>query len=132
MRTFNSFWSLDFCSFYLVSQACMVLLRMKSDTLHVHDYRPISLIHSFSKMVAKTLSLRLAPFMHELVRPNQSDIIKGCAIHDNFRMVQATSKLLHVHKHPCILLKIDIVKAFDTVSWPFLLDLLKYMGYFCR
>jgi len=28
-----------------------------------------------------------------------------------------------------ILLKIDIAKAFDTVAWPFLLELLRHMGF---
>jgi hypothetical protein len=72
---FHSFWSLDYRSFYLLNQAYMVLLKKKKDHQQVHDYRPISLIHSFSKLVAKTLSTRLAPNMHSLVMPNQSDFI---------------------------------------------------------
>lgn len=38
------------------------------------------------------------------------------------------AKLLHVRR-ACILLKVDIAKAFDTVSWPFLLQLLQHMGF---
>jgi hypothetical protein len=32
----------------------------------------------------------------------------------------------------CVLLKIDITKAFDTLSSPFLLELLCFMGFSCR
>jgi hypothetical protein len=63
-----------------------------------------------------------------MVRPNQSEFIKGRAIHDNFMIVQSTTKLLHARRCVTILLKVDIAKAFDIVSWAFLLELLSYLG----
>jgi len=50
-------------------------------------------------------------------------------IHENYKAVQLRAKLLHRSKVPCSLLKIDIAKAFDTVNWQFLLDLLKHLGF---
>jgi hypothetical protein len=67
--------------------------------------------------------------MAKLVKLNQSAFIRGRAIHDNFRMVQASAKLLHACRHACILLKVDIAKAFDTVNWTFLLELLHHLGF---
>jgi hypothetical protein len=87
----------------------MVLL-CKKEAVDVKDYMPIKLIHNFSKMVAKRLSPHLVPYMHELVMPNQSTFIRGHAIHDNFRMVWSTAKLLHAHKLSPILLKVDMAK----------------------
>jgi hypothetical protein len=89
----------------------------------------ISLIHSFSKLVAKVLSAWLNPYKNNLVALNQSPFIKGRAIHDNFRVVQSTTKLLHVRPSPTVLLKIDIAKAFDMVNWTFLLDLLWHLSF---
>jgi hypothetical protein len=88
-----------------------------------------SLIHSFGKLVTKTLALRLAPFMDTLVQPNQTAFIRGRHIHDNFRSVQLYCRWLHAHRHSCILLKIDIAKVFDSVAWPFLLEVLERMGF---
>lgn len=85
IRAFNALWSLDSRSFYLVNDAFMVLLRKKQEAQELRDYRPISLIHSFSKIFTKALSLRVAPVLPTLVRPNQSAFIKGRLIHDNFR-----------------------------------------------
>jgi hypothetical protein len=130
MRIFASLWSLDLQSFYLVNQALMVLLHKKKEVVVVvSDYRPIRLIHSFHKLFAKILSGRLAPLMHSLVKSNHSNFFHGHTIHDYFRTVQGTTKLLHARKRPCVLLKIDIAKAFDTISWPFLMDLLCHMGF---
>jgi hypothetical protein len=107
----------------------MVILRKKKDAEEIKDFRLISLIHCFSKLFAKLLSLRLAPHMHHLVLPNQSAFIRGRAIHDNFHAVQSSAKLLHARGIPCILLKVYIAKAFDTVNWSFLHDLLDHLGF---
>jgi hypothetical protein len=107
----------------------MVLLRKKETPASLKDYRPISLIHSFGKLVKKGLAMRLAQFMDGLVRHNQTAFIKGRRIHDHFRSVQLYCRWLHSRQHACILLKIDIAKAFDSVAWPFLLEVLEHMGF---
>jgi hypothetical protein len=62
----------------LPPQRCIyVLLRKKETPTGLRDYRPISLIHSFGKLVTKGLALRLAPFMNGLVKENQTAFIKG-------------------------------------------------------
>jgi hypothetical protein len=50
--------------------------------------QPISLIHSFAKLVTKLLANRLGPRLHELVAANQSAFVRGRSIHDNFMLVQ--------------------------------------------
>ena len=122
MRGFQAIWSLDGRSFYLVNQAFLILLRKKQDASSIGDFRPISLIHSFAKMLTKVLARRLAPHMKGLVMPNQSAFITTRLIHDNYKSVQLTAKLLHRSKTPSALLKVDIAKAFDTVNWRFLLS----------
>jgi hypothetical protein len=129
MGAFHALWTLDFHSLYLVNQSYTILLRKHAAAEEIKDYRPISLFHSFCKLVTKVCIVRIGPFMSRLVQLNQSAFIKGRAIHDSFRAVQSSAKLLHTQKQPCVILKIDIVKAFDTVSWPFLLELLTFMGF---
>jgi hypothetical protein len=49
-----------------------------------------------------------------------------------FNQEQASEPLLHARRRPCILLKIDIAKAFDMINRSFLHDLLSHMGFSCN
>ncbi|WVZ58923.1 hypothetical protein U9M48_009141, partial [Paspalum notatum var. saurae] len=81
------------------------------------------------QVVTKILAARLAPMLPKLVSNNQSAFIKGRNIHDNLLPVQQLARDVHKSKEPHILLKLDISKAFDTVSWPFLLEVLQHLGF---
>jgi len=59
MNAFNAFWAADSRSFNLLNDAYMVLLKKKEQPEEIRDYRPISLIHSFGKLVTKCLARRL-------------------------------------------------------------------------
>lgn len=124
INAINAFWALDYRSFNLLNDAFLVLLKKKPMPTEIKDYRPISLMHSFGKLVAKCLAVRLSTKLDQLMLPNQSAFIKGRCIHDNFQSVQLACRAVHASKAPCVLLKIDIARAFDSVSWPFLLELL--------
>jgi hypothetical protein len=80
------------------------------------------------KNVTKVLANRLAIRLLELVSPNQSAFVKGISIHDNFILVQQTAKAIHKQKLSRVL-KLDICKAFDSVSWHFLLEVLWHLGF---
>ena len=64
-----------------------------------------------------------------MMSPNQSAFIKGRFIQDNFMLVQQTSRLLHQQNKASLLLKLDITKAFDSLSWPFLIEVMKKLSF---
>jgi hypothetical protein len=67
--------------------------------------------------------------MDELVDGNQTAFICGRGMQDNLLLVQESAKRLHTRREASLLLKIDIAKAFDSVSWPFLLSVLLQCGF---
>ena len=87
------------------------------------------MIHSFTKLLSKILALRLAPKLNELVDKNQNAFIRSRAIQDNFKYIQRALVLIRKKKIPTLLLKLDISKAFDTLSWPFLLEVMQARGF---
>jgi hypothetical protein len=128
MMAFDAVWRRDFRNFRFLNTAYITLLP-KEDSIMAKDFRLISLIHSFAKLLAKVLANRLRNHMDEIVSKNQSVFIKGRFIQDNFMLVQQTARFLHAQKQSRILLKLDISKAFDSVSWPFLLEVLQGLGF---
>jgi len=129
MAAISAVWSRKFTNFELLNSAFVTLLPKREDASSIKDYRPTSLVHSFAKLVTKILANRLAGYLNQLVSPNQSAFIKGRFILDNFMLVQHTTKFLHQQKQARILLKLDITKVFDSVSWPFLLEVLNQLGF---
>jgi len=129
MAVVHALWAGNFRNFRKLNSAFITLIPKKTNAVQVKDFRPISLVHSVAKLVTKILANRLAGRLDEMVSPNQSAFIKKRFIQDNFMMVQQTVRFLHSQKQPRILLKLDITKAFDSVSWAFLLEVLRKLGF---
>jgi hypothetical protein len=114
---------------WLLNSSYLTLILNKVDALTAKEFRPISLIHSFAKLVTKLLANRLGPRLLELVAANHSAFVRGRSIHDNYMMVQHSIKSLHKRRVSSVFLKLDISKAFDSVSWAFLIEVLSHLGF---
>jgi len=55
----------------------ITLIPKKDGADQVKDFRPISIVHSFAKLIIKILATRLASRLNDLVSPNQNAFIKG-------------------------------------------------------
>jgi hypothetical protein len=129
LAAIQAIWNRNFDNFDKLNSAYITLISKKEGADHVKDFRPISLVHIFGKLITKILANRLASKLNEMISPNQSAFIKGRFIQDNFMLVQQTSRFLHRQKKASLLLKLDITKAFDSVSWPFLIEVLTRLGF---
>jgi hypothetical protein len=86
-------------------------------------------INSLAKIITKILADRLATRLHNLVSRSQNAFIKKRCIHDNFIYVQNVIKALHKAQRPSLFIKLDISKAFDSVCWVYLLEVLQALGF---
>jgi hypothetical protein len=111
MAAVSAVWRRDFRNLCLLNSAFITLLPKKEDADRVSDFQPISLVHSFAKLVTKVLANRFRGHLDQLVSKKRSAFIKGRFIQDNFMMVQQTARFLHAQKQPQILLQLDISKG---------------------
>jgi mannosylglycoprotein endo-beta-mannosidase len=102
-----------------------VLLPKKNEPSDAKDFRPVSLMHSVAKILCKLLANHLVPELKNLVSASQNAFIKGRSIQDSFLHVKNMIRRAHKKKEPLIFLKLDIAKAFDSLNWGFLLQVLK-------
>lgn len=93
------------------------------------NFRPISLLNVDIKILAKILALRLNPIIGSLIHKDQVGFIPKRQASDNIRRVILLQHLARSRKIPMHLLSLDIRKAFDTVSWSYLLYILQRWGF---
>ncbi|KAJ4771274.1 RNA-directed DNA polymerase (reverse transcriptase)-related family protein [Rhynchospora pubera] len=108
--------------------AHITLLPKTSDAIELTSFRPISILNYIPKLISKVLANRLGTHIPDLICTNQSGFVKGRLIHENFLCAREIVVHLTKCKEPAFLLKLDFFKAFDTVNWVFLLNVLKTFG----
>jgi hypothetical protein len=73
--------------------------------------------------------MRLAPKLANLVSPVQNTFISSQSLDDNFILVQQSAHLLHQFGASRVLLNLDLARAFDSLSWPFLFEVLRQFSF---
>lgn len=104
-------------SFPKVVTATFIALIPKNDhPQSLSEYRPISLIGSMYKIVAKLLANRLKSVLAKVISATQSAFLPDRQILDGVVVVNELVDLAKRRKDPCFLLKVDFEKAYDSVS----------------
>ena len=125
LEAINQFFHLRGKTWNLLNNAFIVLLPKKGNADHAADFRPISLMHSVAKILCKILANRMAPELQHMISASQTAFLKGRSIQDNFLYVQNVIIRAFTKNSQLIFLKLDISKAFDSVHWSYMLEVLK-------
>ena len=92
-------------------------------------YRPISLLNTDYKIIAKTLANRLKCVLPHIIHPDQSYGIPGRTIQDNIIFTNAMFSYIEQKNIPAIYLNIDQEKAFDRVPHQYLFETIEKFGF---
>ncbi|KAF3783496.1 Transposon TX1 uncharacterized protein [Nymphaea thermarum] len=111
------------------NQATCVLLPKRRNPTDVTHFLPISILGTPYKIIAKLLSLRLAPVMPSIINPFQVAFIKGRRLQDAVVLANEVVHSFYCLRLPSFILKLDISKTFDSVSWEFLSDLFTCLAF---
>nr|GEV20669.1 RNA-directed DNA polymerase, eukaryota [Tanacetum cinerariifolium] len=107
----------------------IALILKISDANMVKDFRPISLIGSIYKIIAKILANRLVGVLGDIVNEVQSTFIAERQILDGPFILNEVLQWCKVKKKQSLIFKVDFKKAYDSVRWDFLDDILKKFGF---
>ncbi|GJV14338.1 RNA-directed DNA polymerase, eukaryota, reverse transcriptase zinc-binding domain protein [Tanacetum coccineum] len=116
-----------------VNSTLISLIPKTSTPNKVSEFRPIACCNVLYKCISKILTNRIKSGLEKVVHINQSAFIPGRHIQDNILIAQELLRGYNRKNGPkrCAM-QIDIQKAYDTVSWSFLEDILGKFGFHRR
>ncbi|GKB29034.1 RNA-directed DNA polymerase, eukaryota, reverse transcriptase zinc-binding domain protein [Tanacetum coccineum] len=107
----------------------IALIPKNPDANMVKDFRPISLIGSIYKIIAKILTNRLVGVLGDIVNEVQSAFISERQILDGPFILNEIMQWCRRRKKQSLIFKVDFEKAYDSVRWDFLDDILVKFGF---
>jgi len=107
----------------------LALIPKVADPQYLNDYRPISLIGCMYKIVAKLLAKRLKRVLLSIINEAQSAFIEGRHLLQSVLIANEVIDKAKRSTKSCLIFKVDYEKAYDSVSWDFLLYMLKRLGF---
>ena len=94
------------------------------------DFRPISLCNYCYKIIGKVISTRIRNVLGCYIFCEQFGFLPSRQIHDVVGVIQEGLHTIHGKHLKSVVLKIDLSKDYDRVSWTYLRVLFSKMGFF--
>lgn len=102
-----------------MNETCILFDSKKVAAVKLKGFRPISLVTSLYKIIAKTLALRIREVVGDTVTCFQGAFIHGRQNLDLVLVANETANNVRSRKEEGIVFKVDFEKAYDHVSWDF-------------
>ena len=113
-----------------VSNTVISLIPKVKNPMSQSDYRPISCCNVIYKCITKILANRIKKVLPDLVGKEQTAFVPGRRGADSILLAH---ELVHSYQSrrlpPRCLLKVDLMKAFDSVDWTYLNAVLLAFGF---
>lgn len=113
-----------------VNSTSIALIPKQENSDRMRQFRPISCCDTVYKCLSKVLANRLRAVLPSPVSKNQADFIQGRSISDNIVLAHELVSQYHSKKlSPRCALKLDLMKAFDSINLDFISKLLEVMKF---
>ncbi|XP_060967001.1 uncharacterized protein LOC133035175 [Cannabis sativa] len=108
-----------------LKDAVITLILKTQEPKDASDYRPIACCNTVYKCISKMICSRLTEVLPSLVNDNQGAFVKNRLLAHNIMIFQDLLKgYTRKNIYARCIMKIDLSKAYDTVDWQFVEDLL--------
>ncbi|CAL5438187.1 unnamed protein product [Camellia sinensis] len=112
-----------------INSSFITLIPKKENPIGLSDYRPISLVSSIYKILAKLLATRLKSVLPHIISESQSAFLSGRNILDGVLIANEVVDGWKKAKNKGLLIQLDFEKAFDSINWGFLFSMLSNFGF---
>nr|GEZ69548.1 RNA-directed DNA polymerase, eukaryota [Tanacetum cinerariifolium] len=126
-------WFFEHCSFSKGCNSSFIGLIPKNlDPKIVSDYHPTSLIGSLYKVVTKILANRLSMVIPDLISDVQTAFLPNRQILDGPFILNELLSWCKQKNQQAMVFKVEFAKAYNSIRWDFLDDVLNCFGFGCR
>eukprot|EP00253_Pinus_taeda_P027103 PITA_27103 len=94
-----------------------------------NKFQPIALCNVIYKLISKVVANRLKPLLPLLILPEQTGYVEGRQIMDGIILSNEVIYSLKILKKPGMIMKLDLSKAFDKLSWEYIQQMLLAFGF---
>ena len=107
----------------------LTLIPKENHTTSPSHFRSISLCNVIYKLLTKIITTHLKPILPFIISLEQFGYVEGRKILDSVILAHEVIHSLHMTKSPGMLLKLDLSKYFDKLSWNYLRSNLLAFGF---
>ena len=111
-------------------QAIIKLIEKKDrDKRFIKNWRPISLLNVYMKLISKVVASRLKNVISSIVNENQVAYVSNRFTSESGRLISDVLKITNSLNIEGLLMTVDIEKVFDSINHSFLIYVLKKFGF---
>jgi hypothetical protein len=107
----------------------LTLIPKEEQVSHPKQFHPIALCNVIYKIITKVIALWLKPVLPFIISKEQSGYVEGRQIMDNIILAHEVIHSLKSTRTPGMLIKLDLSKYFDRISWKYMNSLLEAFGF---
>ncbi|XP_074265867.1 uncharacterized protein LOC141588319 [Silene latifolia] len=131
-KYFNMWGSLEYFKGYLwkINATTITLIPKLDRPTSVKHFRPISCCNVLYKAISKIMCNRLAAILPDIISKNQGAFVKGRSILENILICQDLVRLYNRSMvSPRCLFKLDLQKAYDSIEWQFVAQMMDALNF---